>query len=87
MDYFANLNVLSIVVEMPRTALGGGTVHLWETTSLPTGAPNKFTQQDRLARPAINEAMAAVTDRRHEVNNKDNPPTTPTNFVATSLRS
>ena len=70
-DFLANLNVLSIIVELPRAALGGGVVRLWETTSLPNGFT--FKQQDRLARPAINEAMATVTARRHEINNKDNP--------------
>jgi Domain of unknown function (DUF4331) len=70
-DYLANLNVLSIVVELPRTALGGGKIYLWETTSLPSGFV--FDQQDRLARPAINEVLATVSNSRHEVNNKDNP--------------
>ena len=74
MDFFADLNVLSIIVELPRAALGGGLVHLWETTSVPAGSPAfLFQQQDRLARPAINEVLATVTFRRHEVNNKDNP--------------
>jgi len=74
MDFFADLNVLSIIVELPRSMLGGGTVHLWETTSLPIGAPGfRYTQQDRLARPAINEVLATVTANRHEANNKDNP--------------
>ncbi len=77
MDFFANLNVLSIIVELPRSALGNNgnsLVRLWETTSLPTGAPNfQFRQQDRLARPAINEVLATVTARRHEANNKINP--------------
>jgi hypothetical protein len=74
MDYLANLNVLSIVVEMPRAALGGGKVNLWATTSLPmNGSPNVYAQQDRLARPAINEALATVTASRHAVNNTDNP--------------
>ena len=70
-DYLANLNVLSIVVELPRTKLGGGIVNLWETTSLPDGFV--YNQQDRLARPAINEVLATVTDNHHEINNKDNP--------------
>lgn len=79
MNYFANLNVLSIVVEMPRSMLapaGGvpGVVHLWETTSVfDTTTGSTFKQQDRLARPAINEVLATVTARRHEINNKDNP--------------
>ena len=79
MNFLADLNVLSIIVEMPRTMLAEagkapGVVHLWETTSVfdrTTG--NSFKQQDRLARPAINEALATVTARRHEINNKDNP--------------
>jgi Domain of unknown function (DUF4331) len=70
-DFLANLNVLSIVVELPRSALGGGKVNLWETTSLPNGFV--YLQQDRLARPAVNEVLATVTANRHEVNNKDNP--------------
>lgn len=73
MDFFANLNVLSIVVEMPRLALGGGKIGLWETTSLPNVNSFTYRQQDRLARPAINEVLATVTARRHEVNNKDRP--------------
>ncbi len=73
-DYLADLNVLSIVIELPRAALGGGIVRLWETTNVAGGAPGfAFMQQDRLARPAINEALATVTASRHEVNNKDNP--------------
>ena len=74
-DLLANLNVLSIVVELPRALLGGGMVNLWETTNVATGAPGfQFVQQDRLARPAVNEALATVTNRRHEANNKINPP-------------
>ena len=74
-DLLASLNVLSIVVELPRSALGGGMVNLWETTNVSNGAPGfQFAQQDRLARPAVNEALATVTDRRHEANNKINPP-------------
>ena len=70
-DFLANLNVLSIIVELPRAALGGGKINLWETTSIPNGFV--YLQQDRLARPAINEVLATVTANRHEVNNKDNP--------------
>ena len=73
-DLLASLNVLSIVVELPRAALGGGMIRLWETTNVSSGAPNfNFIQQDRLARPAVNEALATVTARRHEANNKVNP--------------
>lgn len=75
MDFLSNLNVLSIVVELPRAALGGGVIRLWETTSLALGSSGGFLygQQDRLARPLVNEVLATVTLRRHEANNKDNP--------------
>jgi hypothetical protein len=73
-DYLIDLNVMSIVVEMPRNQLGGGKIHLWTTTSVSVGRANfAYAQQDRLARPVVNEALATVTDRRHEVNNKIDP--------------
>lgn len=71
-DFFANMNVLSIVVELPRASLGGGVIRVWETTSVANGS-GSFTQQDRLARPIVNEVFATVTARRHEANNKINP--------------
>ena len=71
MDFFANLNVLSIVVELPRAALGGGTVHLWETTSLPNGFT--YAQEDREGRPGIKTVLSTVTARRHQINSMDNP--------------
>ena len=73
-DLLASLNVLSIVIELPRASLGGGMIRLWETTNVAAGAPGfMFMQQDRLARPAINEVLGTVTAFRHEANNKDNP--------------
>ena len=49
-------------------------IRLWETTSVFTGAPDfNYQQLDRLVRPVANEALATVTDRRHEHNDKDNP--------------
>jgi hypothetical protein len=73
-DYFANLNVLSIVVELPKSALGGGVIRLWETTSIPNNAPAfTYAQQDREGRPAIKTILSTVTDNRHEVNDTDNP--------------
>ncbi len=73
-DLLSRFNVLSIVVELPRTALGGGKVNLWETTSVLGGAPKfQFTQQDRLARPAVNEVLATVSQSRHAINNSVSP--------------
>ncbi len=48
------------------------TINVWMTTSVPS-AGSEFTQQDRLARPAINEVLAPVSNRRHEINNKISP--------------
>jgi hypothetical protein len=76
MDYLANLNVMSIVVELPRHLLSNGLIRVWITTSIASGDDDEafaYTQQDRLARPVVNEVLATVTQRRHEVNNKDNP--------------
>ena len=87
MDFLANLNVLSIVVEMPKSMLGTGAIRVWETTSVPNGSPAyTYAQQDRLARPIVNEALATVTARRHEVNNKDNPTDDPSQ-LAGDIRS
>ena len=76
-DLLASFNVLSIVVELPRAALingGNGKIGLWETTSILAGAPNfQFSQQDRLARPAVNEALATVSQSRHATNNAATP--------------
>ena len=78
MDFLAGFNLLSIVIELPRSALvgqGNGKIGLWCTTSVPGGAPANFryVQQERLSRPVVNEVFATVSGRRHEVNNKDNP--------------
>jgi hypothetical protein len=78
-DFLAGLNCLSIVVELPRDQLvhhgkHHGVIRLWETTSVFSGAPDfNYHQLDRLARPVVNEALATVTFRRHEHNDKDNP--------------
>jgi hypothetical protein len=78
-DFLEGLNCLSIVIELPRASLAPrgkdpGVIRLWETTSVFSGAPDfDYTQLDRLARPVVNEALATVTARRHEHNDKDNP--------------
>jgi Domain of unknown function (DUF4331) len=72
-DFLADLNCLSVVVELPRASLGGGIIRVWETTSLFSNTDFMYHQQDRLARPAINEVLATVSNLRHHVNNTDNP--------------
>ena len=48
-DYFADKDVCSIVLEVPNSALGSGTVSLWARTL--DGASGKWVQADRGARP------------------------------------
>ena len=78
-DFLAGLNCLCIVVELPRASLAAlgkppGVIRLWETTSTFSGAPEfNYNQLDRLARPAVNEALATVTASRHAHNDADNP--------------
>lgn len=81
-DFLSNgqYNVLSIVVEVPRTMLltraGGpvsktGVIGVWCTTSVPTGS--SWRQMDRLARPAINELFATVANDEHKKNDEIGP--------------
>ncbi len=94
-DFLADINCLSIVLELPRASLAPagkppGVIRLWETTNVYSGAPNfDYTQLDRLARPAVNEVLAVVTDRRHEHNDKDNPTddSNPTTGLITDIDS
>ena len=77
-DLLASFSVLSIVVELPRSMLingGSGKIGLWETTSVLTSGPTgiKFNQQDRLARPAVNEVLATVALDHHKTNNMVSP--------------
>ncbi len=79
-DFLEGFNVLSIVVDLPRARLapaGGapGVIRVWMTTSVATGSGGGFRYQqlDRLANPVVNEVLATVTNRRHEVNNKVSP--------------
>src|SRR5690242_12731366 len=50
---------------------GSQVIGLWETTSVANG--NSFQQQDRLARPIVNEVFGTVANNRHQINNTDNP--------------
>jgi hypothetical protein len=84
-DFLAGFNVLSIVVELPRKALGGGVIRLWETTSVSNDGVT-FVQQDRLARPIVNEALATVSNNRHKINNRNNPTDDP-NELANDIES
>ncbi|MBC8065692.1 MAG: DUF4331 family protein [Chlorobia bacterium] len=78
-DFLSNggYNVLSIVLEMPKSMLGTklgskpGVISVWTTTSVPNGSV--WTQRDRLARPVVNEVFATVANNRHKINNETSP--------------
>jgi hypothetical protein len=60
-DFFAGLNVSAIVVEVPRSLLGSGTVGVWGQTWL------QGRTIDQVGRPAINTALIAP-DRKDAFN-------------------
>jgi hypothetical protein len=51
-DFFAHLDVLGIVLEVPTASLGGTQLGIWATTSYQSG--NAWVQADQVGRPAIN---------------------------------
>ncbi len=74
-DFLSNYNVLTFVVELPRTMLanpqgGLGLVRLYATSSLPSGR-GSYTQVERLGRPAVKEAFEAFA--RHDTTNRSSP--------------
>ena len=54
-DFFAGLNTLAIVIEVPDEVLGGE-IAVWATTSAPN-ADGVWQQADRMGRPAINTVV------------------------------
>jgi hypothetical protein len=73
------LNVLSLVVELPRSMLapeGGaaGKINIWATTSTADSSGN-WTQIERLGRPAVKEAFEAYDS--HDKTNRSTPTSDP----------
>jgi len=69
-DFLTGYNVLSLIVEVPRTLFADrkgnvGVVHVWATTSIERGGT--WTQVERLARPAVKEAFESFKD--HDATN------------------
>ncbi|GAC1659820.1 MAG: hypothetical protein NVS9B12_13900 [Vulcanimicrobiaceae bacterium] len=69
-------NVLTLVVQMPRSMLapeGGkpGRIGLWTTTSVVENAPGVYTQIERLSRPAVKEAFEMFAS--HDRTNRSSP--------------
>ena len=70
------------VVAIGLAGCGGGSGNgPAKTNGTPTGGNNGggnnnvvlYDQQERLARPVVNEVLATVAERRHRINNIDNP--------------
>lgn len=75
-DFLKDYNVLSLIVELPRTMLAGpdgklGIIHVYTTTSLRNGQSSAYTQVERLGRPAIKEAFEPFA--RHDRTNRSSP--------------
>lgn len=75
-DFLADYNVLSLVVELPRAMLGGsdgkaGLVRLYATTSLASARRGDYVQVERLGRPAIKEAFEPF--KKHDATNRSSP--------------
>jgi high-affinity nickel-transport protein len=76
-------NVLSLVIELPRTALataGGspGKINVWASTSISNSASpygGTYTQIERLGRPAVKEAFESFD--RHDKTNRSAPTSDP----------
>ncbi|MBD1877308.1 DUF4331 domain-containing protein [Coleofasciculus sp. FACHB-T130] len=70
-DFTKGYNVNAIAVRVPIKFLQGSTsattFDVWETISVP-GANGKFTQFERLARPAINEGLVVTNDFLNALN-------------------
>ena len=60
-DFFAGLNISAIVVELPRSLLGSGTLGIWSQTWL------QGKTVDQVGRPPINTALIA-SDRKDAFN-------------------
>jgi hypothetical protein len=72
-DFLDPFNVHSIVVELPKAAVGTGKIGVWMTTSIrtPRLRSGQFTQIERLAVPALNELYMDFKD--HNVSNLQTP--------------
>jgi hypothetical protein len=85
-DFFKNLNVLSIVVELHRSLLGTGEINLWATVSEPSNSPCTFTQTSRQGRPLANTVFPTVANKRQQFSATD-APTDDKNFLAKDIQA
>lgn len=69
-DFFLGFNGMAIVLEVPDSALGGGTVKVWANTLVDENG--QLTQVDRMGLPGIN-TIFNHTDLTKEAYNRANP--------------
>jgi len=74
-DYLADFNVLSLIVEMPRSVLANarnhGRINVWATTSVAQSADGSYAQIERWGRPAVKEALEPYD--LHDATNRAEP--------------
>ena len=74
-NFLASFNVLSLVVEMPRTALttmkNRGRINVWATTSVAAVPGGAYVQAERWGRPAVKEALESFA--QHDESNRVEP--------------
>ncbi|MBD5654267.1 MAG: DUF4331 family protein [Candidatus Eremiobacteraeota bacterium] len=79
-DTLANFNVLSLIVEMPRSMLENATnkgrINVWATASVAAPGSQSYRQIERWGRPAVKEALERFAD--HDVTNHSEPWADPT---------
>ncbi|HEX8940443.1 MAG TPA: DUF4331 family protein [Candidatus Limnocylindrales bacterium] len=68
-DFFAHLDVLGIVLEVPNSQIGGNGRHIgvWDTTSV-RGSDGRWIQMDQFGRPAINTVFNATAADKEAFN-------------------
>jgi hypothetical protein len=77
-DFFLGFNGMAIVLEVPNSALGGGTVKVWANTLVVENG--QLTQVDRIGLPGIN-TIFNHSDATKEAYNRANPKNDVANYT------
>jgi hypothetical protein len=77
-DFFVGFNGMAIVLEVPNSALGGGTVKVWANTLVVENGV--LTQVDRIGIPGMN-TIFNHTDATKEAYNRANPKNDVANYT------
>ncbi|MEO8251070.1 MAG: DUF4331 family protein [Chloroflexota bacterium] len=77
-DFFLGFNAMAIVLEVPDSALGSGTIKVWANTLVDENG--QLTQVDRVGLPGIN-TIFNHTDATKEAYNRANPKNDVANYT------